>query len=88
MLGKKREPDNVLVRETYNRVRNRVNREIKRSKKDHHKSYFEATGGGTTKCPPNFKHDFIPEIGGPVSKKQFVVIFSYLNFSSRAVFHF
>ncbi len=38
---KKREPDNILVRETYNRVRNRVNRYIQKAKKDHYKSYFE-----------------------------------------------
>ena len=29
---KKRQPENELVKETYNRVRNRVNRELKKSK--------------------------------------------------------
>ena len=38
---KKREPDNILVKETYARVRNRVSREIQKAKKSHHKSYFE-----------------------------------------------
>ena len=38
---KKREPNNVLVLETYNGVRNRVSREIGKSKKQHYKSYFE-----------------------------------------------
>ena len=38
---KKREPDNDLVKVTYNRVRNIVSRKILKSKRDHHKSYFE-----------------------------------------------
>ena len=38
---KKREPDNTLVKQTYNRARNRVNREITKAKKAHYKSYFE-----------------------------------------------
>ena len=38
---KKRQPENERVKEIYNRVRNRINRELKKSKKDHYKSYFE-----------------------------------------------
>ena len=38
---KKREPDNLLVKQTYNRARNRVNRDIQKAKKEHYKSYFE-----------------------------------------------
>ena len=38
---KKRQPDNILVRETYNRARNRVSRSLKKSKIEHHKSYFD-----------------------------------------------
>ena len=37
----KREPDNLLVKQTYNRARNRVNRDIQKAKKEHYKSYFE-----------------------------------------------
>ncbi len=39
---KKREPDNQTVKETYNRVRNKVSRETSKAKKSHHKSFFEA----------------------------------------------
>ena len=38
---KKRQPDNVHVRQVYNKARNRVTRELKRSKKDHHRKHFE-----------------------------------------------
>ena len=38
---KKREPDNLRIKTIYNQVRNRVNRELKKSKKDHYKSYFD-----------------------------------------------
>ena len=39
---KKREPNNILVVQTYKRVRNKVSREIQKSKKNHYKSYFES----------------------------------------------
>ena len=39
---KKREPDNDLVKQTYNRARNRVGREIQKAKRSHNKTYFEA----------------------------------------------
>ena len=38
---KKRQPENEHVREVYNRVRNRVSRELERSKKQHYESYFD-----------------------------------------------
>ena len=38
---KKREPENDLVRVTYNKVRNKVSRKISKAKKDHNMSYFE-----------------------------------------------
>ncbi len=38
---KKREPNNITLKETYNRVRNRVNRDIRKSKVDYQKAYFE-----------------------------------------------
>ena len=38
---KKRQPSNENVKQLYNIFRNRVNRELKRSKKDHYSSYFE-----------------------------------------------
>ena len=38
---KKRQPENKTVREAYNRIRNKVNREIQKSKISHQKSYFE-----------------------------------------------
>ena len=38
---KKRQPENEHVREVYNRVRNRVSRELGKSKKQHYESYFE-----------------------------------------------
>ena len=38
---KKRQPDNQRVNEIYNLARNRVTRELAKSKKDHYKSYFE-----------------------------------------------
>ena len=38
---KKRQPDNERVKLLYNNVRNKVNREMKRSKKDYYSSYFE-----------------------------------------------
>ena len=41
MLGKKRQPLNQTVKDAYNRVRNKVNREIQKSKILYQKSYFE-----------------------------------------------
>ena len=41
LLRKKRQPTNDHVREVYNLARNRVTREIEKSKKDHYDSYFE-----------------------------------------------
>ena len=38
---KKRQPENELVKETYNRVRNIVNRELKKSKTEYHKSFLK-----------------------------------------------
>ena len=38
---KKRQPENERVKEIYNRVRNKVSRELSKSKKDHYKSYFD-----------------------------------------------
>ena len=38
---KKRQPENKQVEEMYNRVRNKVSREMAKSKKEHYKSYFE-----------------------------------------------
>ena len=38
---KKRQPENQTVSEAYNRVRNKVNREIQKSKIKHYKSYFD-----------------------------------------------
>ena len=38
---KKRQPENDHVREVYNRVRNRVSRELEKSKKQHYESYFD-----------------------------------------------
>ena len=38
---KKRQPLNQTVKDAYNRVRNKVNREIEKSKTQHQKSYFE-----------------------------------------------
>ena len=38
---KKREPENDLVKITYNKVRNIVSRKISKAKKDHNMSYFE-----------------------------------------------
>ena len=38
---KKREPDNVTVREAYNKIRNKVSRETSKAKRNHHKSFFE-----------------------------------------------
>ena len=38
---KKRQPDNDHVGEVYTRVRNRVSRELERSKKQHYESYFD-----------------------------------------------
>ena len=40
---KKREPDNDLVKVTYNRVRNIVSRNIVKAKRDHYKSYFDTS---------------------------------------------
>ena len=37
---KKRQPNNERVKELYNNVRNKVTRELKRSKKDYYSSYF------------------------------------------------
>ena len=37
---KKRQPENKQVEEMYNRVRNKVSREMAKSKKEHYKSYF------------------------------------------------
>ena len=38
---KKRDPDNLLVKQAYNQARNRVQRNIQKAKKEYHKSYFE-----------------------------------------------
>ena len=38
---KKRQPNNVIVHQLYNIFRNRVNRELKKSKKSYYSSYFE-----------------------------------------------
>ena len=38
---KKRQPQNDHVREVYNRVRNRVSRQLEKSKKEHYESYFD-----------------------------------------------
>ena len=38
---KKRQPENDHVREVYNRVRNRVSRQLEKSKKQHYESYFD-----------------------------------------------
>ena len=38
---KKRQPENEHVREIYNRVRNRVSRQLEKSKKEHYESYFD-----------------------------------------------
>ena len=38
---KKRQPNNLTVKEAYNRVRNMVNREIHKSKVSYQKAYFE-----------------------------------------------
>ena len=38
---KKREPENDLVKVTYNRVRNIVSRKVVKAKRDHYKSYFD-----------------------------------------------
>ena len=37
---KKRQPENDHVREVYNRVRNKVSHNLKKSKKDHYETYF------------------------------------------------
>ena len=39
---KKRQPENLHVRQTYNKARNRVTRELKKSKVDYHKKNFES----------------------------------------------
>ena len=38
---KKRQPENEHVREIYNRVRNRVSRQLDKSKKEHYEAYFD-----------------------------------------------
>ena len=38
---KKRQPENDHVREVYNRVRNKVSHNLKKSKKDHYETYFD-----------------------------------------------
>ena len=38
---KKRQPGNDHVREVYNRARNRVSRQLEKSKKEHYESYFD-----------------------------------------------
>ena len=38
---KKRQPENDHVREIYNRVRNRVSRQLEKSKKEHYEAYFD-----------------------------------------------
>ena len=38
---KKRQPENDHVREVYNRARNRVCRQLEKSKKEHYESYFD-----------------------------------------------
>ena len=38
---KKRQPENDHVHDVYNKVRNKVSRELKKSKKEHYESYFD-----------------------------------------------
>ena len=38
---KKRQPENELVRNVYNKIRNKVNRELEKSKKEHYDAYFD-----------------------------------------------
>ena len=38
---KKRQPENELVRNVYNKIRNKVSRELEKSKKEHYDAYFE-----------------------------------------------
>ena len=40
MLGKKRQPNNVNYKRLYNLLRNRVHRELKKSKKQYYADYF------------------------------------------------
>ena len=40
-VRKKKEPDNVLIKRTYNQARNRVNRSTQKAKKEYYNSYFE-----------------------------------------------
>ena len=38
---KKRQPENEYVKDVYNKVRNKVSRELAKSKKEHYNSYFD-----------------------------------------------
>ena len=46
---KKRQPNNVNIKKLYNIFRNRVNRELKKSKKDHYSQYFETNNNNSKK---------------------------------------
>ena len=46
---KKRQPDNDHVKQAYNTARNRVTRELKRSKTEHHRKNFETLSSNIKK---------------------------------------
>ena len=46
---KKRQPNNNVVRELYNKFRNRVNRELKKSKVEYYSQYFEDNNNNSKK---------------------------------------
>ena len=46
---KKRQPNNNVLRELYNKFRNRVNRELKKSKVEYYSQYFEDNNNNSKK---------------------------------------
>ncbi len=75
---KKREPDNSTVTDAYKRVRNKVSREIKKSKNDHYKKYFESHSNNIKKTWEGIRKIINP--GKPIGYG-----ISQLNFKGKII---